>query len=158
MTVRECQTRPCRRRSPLRTKERRSTLLPRLAVSVAERRLAELVVLRETVGLHAPGISAIAAPSRKLLGREREGAPGGIVPDEPLGALEGLEVGELAVLEALQPHAAAARHLRHLFEREDHHLAVLADRGGEIAIDPRERARGSRRLDVKHPPALAGGG
>src|SRR5262245_43436185 len=141
-----------------RSLRRRSVFLARLAVavSIAATGPAELVVLRETVGLYPASVGAIAAPADKLFHREREGAPGGIVPGEPLFALERLEVGEPTILEALQPHAAAARHLGHLLEREDHHLAVLADRSGKLAFDVGERARRVRRLDVEHLLALAG--
>src|SRR5262245_38021895 len=129
-------TPPWKRRSLRQT----SAVRARLAVSVAGAGLPELVVGEETIRSHAAGVGAVAAPGGQLLEGEREGAPGGIVPGKPVLALEGLEVGEPAVLETLQPHAAAARQFGHLIEREDHHLAVLADRGGKLAFDYRQRA------------------
>ena len=50
-------------------------------------------------------------------------------------------VGDAAVLVALQPHALAARHLRHLVEREDQQLAVLADDRDDGRPRRRRRAR-----------------
>src|SRR5262249_52475984 len=110
----------------------RSAVLAWLAV--AKGGLAELVVLGEAVGLHATGIRSAAAPGCQFLHRERERAASRIVPSQPVGTLECLEVREAAILEALQPHATAAHHLRHLFDREEHHLAILADRGDEVAF------------------------
>src|ERR1041384_5908362 len=87
----------------------------------------ELVAPWKTLRRETAGVGAIAAPVGKLLQGEREGAVRGVLPGQPLRALEGLHVRKAAVLVALQPHARAARHLGELFEREDHHLAVVAD-------------------------------
>src|SRR5713101_4691213 len=82
-------------------------LLPPLPVPV-RRQLAELVIGEEAIGPDAAGVAAIAAPSRKLLHRLGENAAAGVDPGEPLPGLEGFQVGEPAVLVALQPHAAPA--------------------------------------------------
>src|ERR1700681_4172643 len=88
----------------------RPDLLPRLPV---RRQRAELVVGEEAIGPHAAGVAAIAAPGRELLDRLGEHATAGVDPGEALPRLEGLEIGEAAVLVALQAHAAPARHVRH---------------------------------------------
>src|SRR5262249_35756994 len=46
--------------------------------------------------------------------------------------------------------AAAACHLRHLVEREDQHLAVLADNRNGVACNLGDRARLVRHLDVEN--------
>src|ERR1700692_85674 len=79
---------------------------------------AEFQVGEETLRLDPAGIAAIAAPGGELLDRLIEAAAGGIDPDQASVRLEGRDVGQSAVLVALQPHAAAAAHLRHLVERE----------------------------------------
>src|SRR5207247_1490842 len=43
-----------------------------------------------------------------------------------------------------------ARHFVNLIEREDHHLAILADQCDELPLHDRERPRGIRRDDVEH--------
>src|SRR5262249_34133484 len=105
------------------------------------RQLVERVGAREPLRRQPSGISAIAAPISKLLEREREGTAGGVGPREPLLLPEGLEIAQPAILVTLQPHAAPPRHLRDLVEREDHHLAVLADRRDEFALHHRHRTR-----------------
>src|SRR5262249_41932766 len=92
------------------------------------------------------------------LERERECATGGIGPRESLLRPEGLEIAQPAILVALQPHAAPSHHLWDLIERENHHLAVLADRGDELALNHREGARRVGRRDIEHLFALAGVG
>src|SRR5207245_576686 len=84
---------------------------------------AEAIGAREALGSQPPSVGAIAAPVGILLTGERELAPGGVGPGQAGLGLEGLQVGQSAVLEALQPHATAAPHLGHLLELEDHHLA-----------------------------------
>src|SRR5215471_10258209 len=130
-----------------------SPLLPALAVRP---RLVERVGARKPLRRQPSGIGAIAAPISKLLEREREGAAGSVGPREPLLRLEGLEVAQPAILVALQPHAASSRHLRDLIERENHHLAVLADRRDEFALHHRDRTRRVGWRDVEHLFALAG--
>src|SRR4029077_7847217 len=117
---------------------------------------AEFQVGEETFRLDPAGIAAIAAPGRELLDRLIETAAGGIDPGHAFVGLESRDVGKPAVLVALQPHATAAAHLRHLVEGKDHHLAVLADRRDELALDRRDGARFVGRLDVEHLLALAG--
>src|SRR6516225_11032618 len=128
-------------------------LLPALPV---RRKLVERVGAREPLRRQPSGISAIAAPISKLLEREREGATGGVGPRKALLRLEGLEIAQPAILVALQPHAAPSRHLWDLIEREDHHLAVLADRGDELALNHREGTRRVGRRYIEHLFALAG--
>src|SRR5579862_9064744 len=111
---------------------------------------AEFQVGEETFRLDPAGIAAIAAPGGELLDRLIKAAAGGIDPGQAVAGLEGRDVGQSAVLVALQPHAAAAVHLRHLVERKVHHLAVLADGGHELALDRRDGARCVGRLDVEH--------
>src|SRR5215813_10290646 len=131
----------------------RLLLLPALPV---RRQLAERVGARKPLRRQPPGIGAIAAPIGKLLERERESAAGSVGPRESLLRPEGFEVAQPAILVTLQPHAAPARHLRDLVEREDHHLAVLADRRNEFAIHDRHRTRRVGRRDIEHLFALAG--
>ena len=45
-----------------------------------------------------------------------------------------LRSAQAAVAVALQDHARAARHLRHLVEREDQQLAVVADHRDVVAV------------------------
>src|SRR5580704_17345042 len=108
---------------------------------------AEFQVGEETLRLDATGVATIAAPGGELLDRLIKTAAGGIDPGQAFAGLEGRDVGQSAVLVALQPHAAAAAHLRHLVERKTHHLAVLANRGHELALDRRDGARFVGRLD-----------
>src|SRR5580704_15372569 len=117
---------------------------------------AEFQVGEETLRLDATGVATIAAPGGELLDRLIKTAAGGIDPGQAFAGLEGRDVGQSAVLVALQPHAAAAAHLRYLVERKTHHLAVLANRGHELALDRRDGARFVGRLDVEHLLALAG--
>src|SRR5262249_2511610 len=70
--------------------------------------------------------------------------------------LEGLEIAQPAILVALQPHAAPSRHLWDLIERENHQLAVLADRGDELALNHREGTSRVGRRDIEHLFTLAG--
>src|ERR1700731_1005677 len=116
---------------------------------------AEFQVGEETLRLDATGVAAVAAPGGELLDRLIKTAAGGIDPGQAFARLEGRDVGQSAVLVALQPHAAAAAHLRHLVEREEHHLAVLADCRDELTLDRRDGARFIGRLDVEHLLALA---
>ena len=85
------------------------------------------------------------------------GAAGAVDPAQPIVRLEGGDVGEPLLLVALQPHAAPARHLRHLVEREDHHLAISADGRHQFAVDRGHRRRLVGALEVEHLLALARG-
>src|ERR1700733_4767076 len=87
-------------------------------------RIVELIGFRKTLGRKAPGVGAVAAPVGKLFQRQIENPAGGIGPGQTLFHLECFYVGEAAVLVTLQAHAAAARHVRHLVDREDEHFAV----------------------------------
>src|SRR6202451_1508492 len=117
---------------------------------------AEFQIGEETLRLRPARIAAIAAPGRELLDRLIEASAGGIDPGQAFARLEGRDVGQSAVLVALQPYAAAAVHLRYLVERKEYHLAVLADRSHQLALDRRDGARFVGRLDVEHLLALAG--
>ena len=119
---------------------------------------AEFQIGEEAVRRTPPGVAAVAAPGGQFLQRHIGDAAAVADPVQPVAALECRDVGQPAVLVALQPHAAAARHLRHLIERENHHLAVLADRRGQLALHRRDRRGLVRRLDVEHLLALAGVG
>src|ERR1700726_883352 len=142
--------------APDRSGERPLRLVGVLAVTGrAAGGVVELVVLGKALRRQAAGIGAVAAPVGELLERQREDAARRVGPGQPIGALECLNVGETAVLVTLQPHTAAARHVRYLVEREDDHLAVLADRRHQFAFDRRDGARRVGRLDVEHLLALA---
>ena len=67
--------------------------------------------------------------------------PAGSSQDRPSAFLNTRTSRQAAVLVALQAHALAARHLVHLLQREDQHLAVLADDGDQCRPRP---ARSSR--------------
>src|SRR5262249_8380197 len=77
-------------------------------------------------------------------------------PAQALLDLIGLDVGQSAVLVALQAHAATARHFRRLLDREDHHLTIFADRCDEITLDRRDGARRIGRFDIENLFAFAG--
>src|SRR4030088_1479219 len=139
----------------LETTRKESLLLPCLSVS---RQLAERVAAREALRGEPSGIGAVAAPIGKLLERERKRAAGSIRPRQPLLHLEGLDVGQPAILVALQPHAASPRHLRHLFERENQHLAIVADGGDQLALHHPDGARLVRHRHIDQLLALAGVG
>ncbi len=127
----------------------------RFGQAACARALPIIQVGEEAFRLDPAGIAAIAAPGGELLDRLIEAAAGGIDPGQAFARLERRDVGQPAVLVALQPHAAAATHLRHLVEGEEHHLAVLADRRHQLALDRRDGARFVGRLDVEHLLALA---
>src|SRR5690606_4745226 len=97
--------------------------------------LAELAAAREALRHHASGLGALADPFDQFGGAALVGAARRILPFEALGKVEGLEVGDAAILVTLQAHALAARHFRDLGRRHDQHLAVLADDGDVIALD-----------------------
>src|SRR5262245_25579390 len=69
------------------------------------RQPAEMIVLREAFRCQPPGVGAVAAPIRKLLDRQGERAPCRIKPRQTVCRLEGLHVGQVTVLVALQAHA-----------------------------------------------------
>ena len=117
--------------------------------------IAEHVGFRKTLGGKTTGVGAIAAPIGEVLERQIENPAGGIGPAQALLDLERLDVRQTAILVALQAHAAPAGHFRRLLDREDHHLAIFADRGDEIAFDRRHRARRIGRFDIENLFAFA---
>src|SRR5262249_12039064 len=131
-----------------------TVLVAVLATTV--RAIAELVGLRKALRSQTPGVAAIAPPVRKLLEREGEEAAGRVGPAQTLLRLKSLDVGEPAVFVALQPHTASARHLWDLIDRENHHLAIVADGRHQFADGGRDGARLVRRRDVEHLLALSG--
>ena len=130
---------------------------PSAGLAVA-RQLPNLLVRGKPFGASRPASARLPRQSASSLSVSENARPAGVGPGQAVRGLEGLHVGQPAVLVALQPHAAAARHLGHLLEREDQHLAVLADRRDQLALDHRHRARLVGRLDVEHLLALAGVG
>ena len=108
---------------------------PRAAVGrpAASRSPVEAIALVEPLGRQAAGLGARADPVLELGLGDGERAPRRVAPCHAVGELEHPRVGNAAVLVALQPHALAARHFRHLVEREDQQLAVLADRRDVVA-------------------------
>src|SRR3954454_20441937 len=102
---------------------------------------AELVRLRESLRRETTGVGAEAFPLGELLHGRREFAARGVFPGQASLGVEHGNVGEAAVLVLLQTHTAAAGHLRHLVEREDQHLAVLADDRDGVAEHLGDRAR-----------------
>src|SRR5262245_7625613 len=99
------------------------------------RRSGEFINSRKAFGRQPAGISAVAPPVGEFTECKGKPTPRTIGPGQPVGALERLEVGEPAVLVALQPHTPTPAHLRHLFEREHQHLAVLADNRHQFAVN-----------------------
>src|SRR5271154_6115905 len=93
----------------------------------------EAVVFGEALGRQAPRLGPRADPLFQIGLADGEGPPGRIAPGQAVGELEDARVRQAAVLEALQAHALAARHLGHLSERENQYLAVLSDRRDVIA-------------------------
>src|SRR5262249_44467628 len=65
---------------------------------------AETIGAREALWRQPPGIGAITAPVGVLLAGQRELAPGRVGPGQAGLGLESLQVGQAAILEALQPH------------------------------------------------------
>ena len=100
----------------------------------------ELVRLRQAVR-EAAGVGAVAAPVGQFLGSSCS-ARGRRNPSRSSPALESNTAtsDSLALVYFCKPHAAAARHLRHLVEREQHHLVVGADHRDRIARHGRDRA------------------
>src|SRR6266851_5985382 len=90
---------------------------------------SELVRLRKTLRRQTAGVGAVAAPVRQFLDRGAEFAAGGILPGQAILGIECRDIRQAAVLVFLQAHAAAARHLRHLIDRKQQKLAVIADDG-----------------------------
>src|SRR5690348_9003038 len=93
----------------------------------------ELAVLVEAARGKAAGLGALADPVLPVVGGLLTAAA--VDPAEAVGLAEGLDVDQTAIAEGLDLHALAARHLGQLVGLEDDELAVLADRGGEIAFD-----------------------
>ena len=77
------------------------------------------------------------------------------LPRQPLLQRQHLRIGEPAVLVALQPHALAPRHLRHLRQRKDHQFAVLAHDRHMVALGGHQQFRGETLVGAHHTPALA---
>ena len=71
-------------------------------------------------------------------------------PGQPVGQAEHLCIRQPAVLVALQDHAGAARHLRHLVQREDQQLAVVADDRDVVALGRHAKRRLLARAQVQH--------
>src|SRR6266851_486565 len=117
---------------------------------------SELVRLRKTLRRQTAGVGAVAAPVRQFLDRGAEFAAGGILPGQAILGIECRDIRQAAVLVFLQAHAAAARHLRHLIDRKQQKLAVIADDGDGVAGYRRQGAGFVRHLDVQHLLALAG--
>src|SRR6476619_2507960 len=115
----------------------------------------ELVRLRQAMR-ETPGIGAVAAPIRKFLGAHALFAAGGVLPGQARLGIEGCDIGQLGARIFLQPYAAAARHLRHLVDREKHHLVVGADHRNAVAGHGGNGTGLIRHLDVKDLFALAG--
>src|ERR1700693_3643697 len=95
----------------------------------------ELVRLRKALWRQAAGVGAVAAPLGKLLDGGAEFAAGGILPAQAILGIERRDVGQPAIAVFLQPYTAAARHFRHLIDRKDQHLAVVADHRDRVAGD-----------------------
>src|SRR3954467_4974334 len=93
---------------------------------------AELVAPRGPLGGRGAGLATLAAPF---------GHPGlvalavALAPGQPLGIGETFDVGQPAVLVALQDHAATPGHLGQLLEREEQQLPVPADHRHRITLD-----------------------
>ena len=84
-----------------------------------------------------------------------ECAPGRILPGQSLGAGEDLRVGNAALAIFLQAHALAARHFRHLIERENEQLAVLPDDRDMIADRRDDQGPPYRRIEIEQNLAFA---
>src|SRR5450755_3903546 len=104
----------------------------------------------------AAGVGAVAAPVGQFLKTHGLVAARGILPGEARLGFEGGEIRQLGTAVLLQPYAAAARHFRHLIDREDHHLVVGTDHGNGVAGDGGDGAGLVRHFDVEHLLALAG--
>src|SRR3569623_2099658 len=119
--------------------------------------LAELVRLREALRRQAAGIAAIALPLGEFLHGRGKFAASRVLPGQASLRLKDDRVRQVAVLVLLQPRTAAARHLGYLLEREDQHLAVLADDRHGVAGHFGNHARLARHVDVEDLLALLGG-
>ena len=93
----------------------------------------EFVVFREALGRQTASLGAIAEPILQVGGGDRPCPAGRILPGQAFAQSEDLDVGQAAVLVALQAHALAARHFRRLIQGEDQQLAVFADDRDVIA-------------------------
>src|SRR3546814_2237373 len=91
----------------------------------------------------AAGLRALADPGAQIGLRAHPPGPGR--PGQPLFAIEGLGIGQSAVLVLLQDHAPAPRHLRHLTQEDQQQLPVIPDDGNVVALDgPTDRGFPSR--------------
>src|SRR5438445_428695 len=89
----------------------------------------ELAVARPAFRHQAPGLGAGA---EIILDLRLFPRPAVIVP-QTLRQLERRRIGQTAVFVFLQRDAFALGEFRYLVERENHHLAVLADEGDVVA-------------------------
>ncbi len=119
-------------------------------------RPSNLLVFGKPFGARRPASARLPRQSASSFSDSVNTRPAESVQLKPFSASKTLDVGQAAVLVPLQAHAAAARHLRHLIDREHHHLAVLADRGDQFALGRRDGAGFVGRLDVEDLLALAG--
>src|SRR5215217_5133113 len=87
----------------------------------------EPVRLGEALGRQPSGFGAVGDPVPQVLLGNCPGAARCVDPGQAFLQLEDLGVGHPAVLVALEPHALAAAHFRHLLQRKDQQLAILAD-------------------------------
>ena len=111
-------------------------------VTSSERWLA-----REAVRREPPRLRALAYPVAQIGFGPRLVAK---LPGQAVGQPEHLRVGQPAFLVALQNHAAAARHLRHLIQRKNQQLTVVADYRDMIAIRQNTQRRFFARLQIQH--------
>src|SRR5690606_2345572 len=116
----------------------------------------ELIVPWEAGGRLAAGGGAVAQPVGEFLGRRGIGAARTVGPGEAVGDVEGLDVGNAAILVALEAHALAARHGGQLCHGEDQELAVLTDDGHAIAFAGDEQFGLFSAADIEDLLALAG--
>ena len=100
-------------------------------------------------------MGALADPFLELAPGKGEFAVRTIEPRQPFGLFEDADIGQRAVLEALQDDALAARHLVDLVELEDQEFAVLTDGCDVIAVDRNADARLLRLGHVQDLLALA---
>ncbi len=82
-------------------------------------------------------VRAVAAPVAELLERQVEDAAGGIGPAQPVFHLEGLDVGQAAILVARSRARQARRfNVRTLTSRRLPFIRALAPRGPDIRFKP----------------------
>src|SRR5438477_13151204 len=116
----------------------------------------ELVGFRKALWGQATRVGAVASPFGEVLHTGIELSSGGVLPGQAVLGAERRHIRESAVAVFLQTHAAATRHFRHLIDREQQQLAVVADHGDGIAANGGKRAGFVWRFDVQDLLALAG--